>query len=334
MKKIGDIFLKNNEELIEKIKQQSIPGVKKEAPMSGSLRRKVYEFWNTTKDKEKEEHIYFQNYFFRQYGIAARILNNLKKEERSFKPKSLLDVSAKCGQTLFSATKVFSSLEEITVIESSKRNISTMETIFPSELVEKVVVLSKKHIDQLSPKKKFDLVIHSFPGDDAIEVFSKLLPLLSCNGVLVVVNKPQSSVLQEMREIVLKSKELDLRILAPCTHQESCPLAYQNGCSFTQKASNPLSSGLNRSKVQFSYLVISKKDDKKQEKVVRIIEEIQRPKQHVVMKICSDNGIELQTVGKGKLMNRNLGQIYKFAKNAERGGLWFKNLPLEKMHKF
>ena len=144
----------------------------------------------------------------------------------------------------------------------------------------------------------------------------------SCATKFLVIIEPGTmrgfGVVNVVRSALIAAKA---HILAPCPHQDVCPMARTDDwCHFSQRLERTsqhrqLKGGaLAYEDEKFSYIIASRQ--RSAPVGSRIVRHPQKRSGHVQLTLCASHGIETRTV------TRSQKQDYKLARKAEWGGAW------------
>ena len=171
-------------------------------------------------------------------------------------------------------------------------------------------------------KEKADFVITSYminelPEENKNEIIKKLWNMT--NKILLIMEPGTPAGFKNIvnaREILLKE---GANIIAPCSHQNKCPIKEDDWCSFYVRVNR---SGIQRlakkgelgyEDEKFSYIAFSKTPINNQK--TRILRHPQIYQGYVKIKVCTNHGIE------EKIYSKKDGEIYKKVKKLEAGDI-------------
>ncbi|XP_041849109.1 methyltransferase-like protein 17, mitochondrial [Melanotaenia boesemani] len=330
MQKSGDI----DEQLLEdRIRKRVL----------SELRRTTYR-WTPLKYDEELGVVYMAARLAGGYAAVRRALNEIKKRDPSFAPKTLLDFGSGLGTVAWASHSIWGdSLKEMVCVDSSGPM-----NILAERLLKGDDEHAEPHIKQVyfrqflpvSPKVQFDLVVAAFTlselpdTKDREEAAFTLWRKTSSYLVLVESGtKEGHQMLMEARDALLKKQEKTLHdprpasVFAPCPHEMICPkLAQQpiTPCNF-QQMYHPLhpSGHNNTQKEKFSYLILSRSEPAVAEGVdwARLIAPVLRRSRHVHCRVCCPDGQLQHLVVTARKHSRD---VYRCARNSE----WGDQLPI------
>jgi ribosomal protein RSM22 (predicted rRNA methylase) len=290
--------------------------------ISGELSRRYREGRNSKKEgylkSGKDVTAYAAFRLPATYAAVASALKQVSDISADLAPKSLLDVGAGPGTAMWAATSIWQDIEKITLLERESSMIelgrrlaavSTKAAIREAEWI-------KTDITSGAADSSFDLVIASYSlgelrREDLTEVIRKLWAL---TGRLLVIIEPGTpagfSCVKAVRETVIKKGG---KTLAPCPHNEVCPIPAEDWCHFSQRVPRSrlhriVKGGeLSYEDEKFSYVAL--RHEVNTGAGSRIIRHPQIRKGHIQLQLCTTEGIKAITVA------RSEKEAYKRAKD-------------------
>lgn len=234
--------------------------------------------------------------------------------------KSLIDVGAGTGSAAWAAGELLD-LDSIICIENNEymKNLGHALMSCNPDLSSITKWKSSNIVTENLPGKA-DLVIASYVLNELSEgeqqeIADKLWAIADKILLIVETGTPEGyRVISRIRTRLLK---YDARILAPCPHNDACPVTGGDWCHFACRVQRCRLHRMAKGgkapfeDEKFSYLAITKKTT--QTDYVRILRHPVIGKGHVRLEVCAKDGIRQITISK-----RN-GDIYKIAKKANCG---------------
>lgn len=116
--------------------------------------------------------------------------------------------------------------------------------------------------------------------------------------------------------------EQGARILAPCTHENQCPMQGQDWCHFRVRLERSLDHRLAKGGTKpyedekYCYLIARRAEIMSDRMPYRIIKNPMARSGHVVFDLCGQNGVERKTI------SRKMGDAYDVARHKEWGDIW------------
>jgi ribosomal protein RSM22 (predicted rRNA methylase) len=244
------------------------------------------------------------------YAVLCRVLSQVPMG-------SLLDLGAGPGTSWWAARSLWSQLPPITAIER--------EAIF-IELGKKMGVEAAWIQGNLLSFEAFeahDWVLFSY---SLTEIAENEIPLLlktswqaAKKGLIIVEPGTPAS----FRRLISARNLLiswGASILAPCPHVQPCPLKSDDWCHFSVRLERSFlhryakEADLPFEDEKFSYLIVTKEPQPAPQ--ARILRHPERRSGHVVLPLCSSNGLQNATI------SRRHKEVYKKARKAEWGDSW------------
>jgi ribosomal protein RSM22 (predicted rRNA methylase) len=241
---------------------------------------------------------------------------------------SLLDLGAGPGTALWAAAETFSGLRSATLVESDKAWLQLgqrMAAHSPHAVVREARWIRQDLCAGIDCPVH-DLVVISYTLGELTETAARTLLLRAWNlaGRLLAVIEPGTprgfQIVHAARTALLQSHA---KMIAPCPHGSECPMAVTGDwCHFAERLPRTslhrqLKGGaLGYEDEKFSYVAVSRDDCIPAPS--RIVRHPQRHSGHILLTLCSQQGIESQTV------TRSQGKDYARARRAEWGDSWNK----------
>jgi ribosomal protein RSM22 (predicted rRNA methylase) len=269
------------------------------------------------------------------YAANWRVLDEIRRLAPLAEIRSLLDLGAGPGTTLFAAAEIFPALRKATELESSEAWLKLGKQIAGESAH---AVLREAEWVQQDLQSRFDgpphdLVAISYVlGELAPQAAEAQLDRAwSLARQFLVVIEPGTprgfSVIHSARAAMISA---GAHILAPCPHSHACPMAgTRDWCHFAQRVERSSQhrqlkgAALGYEDEKFSYVVASRNIFPQVE--ARIVRHPQKHSGHVRLSLCAREGLETQTV------TRSDKQNYKLARQAQWGEAWreFASAPAE-----
>jgi ribosomal protein RSM22 (predicted rRNA methylase) len=263
------------------------------------------------------------------YSVICYILNQLHQSIPELNFKSLIDIGAGPGTASWAALQHFSSIENVELYEKDTSLIhlgkKLMEEADHSTLREANWL--NVDISQAVEFNLHDLIILSYVVGELSE--EKIEPLIksawkATSKIMIIVEPGTPSGFERIRyirELLIQSNAF---IIAPCPHQEKCPMQKADWCHFVQrlersnihKVVKEVSLGYEDEK--FSYIVAAKESmreilEQKAASQVRILRHPVKHSGHIDLTVCTKTGIE-----EIKFSRRDR-DVYKKARKLEWG---------------
>ena len=257
------------------------------------------------------------------YSALDHILKNYNE-----KINTCYDMGAGTGAATW-AVNQFMHLEKCTCFEREQVMINKKKKLMKGVELLKQVDWKKFDILKDNFTEKADLVITSYminelPEENKNEIIKKLWNMT--NKILLIIEPGTPAGFKNIvnaREILLKE---GANIIAPCSHQNKCPIKEDDWCSFYVRVNR---SGIQRlakkgelgyEDEKFSYIAFSKTPINNQK--TRILRHPQIYQGYVKIKVCTNHGIE------EKIYSKKYGEIYKKIKKLNAGDIIENNTKL------
>jgi ribosomal protein RSM22 (predicted rRNA methylase) len=173
------------------------------------------------------------------YAALAASLNALCEVRPDFAPASLLDIGAGPGTASWAATEAFSSLKGLTLLDTNGAlRALAMDLAHGSTRLSVMTYESGEARAKLAGARKADLVIASYLIGEISETdriaLTELMWTRTKDKLLVVEPGTPAGY---RRIIALRQQLIALgaHVVAPCPHDDTCPLAAPDWCHFTQR---------------------------------------------------------------------------------------------------
>jgi ribosomal protein RSM22 (predicted rRNA methylase) len=245
---------------------------------------------------------------------------------------SALDLGAGPGTAIWAAAEVFPGLQQATLVESDEAWLKLGQRIAANSPHSLLRHAQWVRHDLRTPLDcpAHDLVVISYTLGELSPPAAKALlrqawTLASRFLVVIEPGTPRGfGVIHTARSALIAATAGGVgegQILAPCPHQDACPMAAAGDwCHFAQRVPRTslhrrLKSGaLSYEDEKFSYIVASR--DRSSTALSRIVRHPQKRSGHVQLTLCTRQGIEHRTV------SRSQGKDYQLARQAEWGEAW------------
>lgn len=265
------------------------------------------------------------------YIALERILEELRVLEPHYEPKSLLDIGSQMGIHIWCSKTVYPSLQRIYAIEPNESMIMNGKHILEGMNP----VIWHKDMKGMGRSIKHDLIIlyQQLDSEPLTRWYKKIQDIIQHhllpNGKCIIVERGTTQGFERIRkvrdEVIVKRK--DVQVVAPCLHQQGCPLANDKNvfCHIKQRALlTPLQLQLkkdasrNHKDVNYSYLVFTKgpTPEKEQEGWERLIQAPIKRGKHVILQTCGHNGGINRHV-----ITKSMGPIYSDARKSIWGDM-------------
>lgn len=247
-------------------------------------------------------------YILSRLPATFSVVSNILKKHDFNDCESILDLGSGPGTAIFASVEFLNSLKKITIVEHEisfinqfkefisksgnnilKDSISYNKDILDIDLIPNHdLVISSYVLNELSPEKQ------SFFINKIFQKMNKYIILIEPGTPIGYKN------IIKAREILIS---LGLSIIAPCVHNNKCPISEENWCHFSQRLERTsyqkyLKTGQESYEDEkFSYVIASKQYINNSSNN-RIIRHPQIHKGHIDFTLCTNKGIESTTISK------------------------------------
>lgn len=249
------------------------------------------------------------------------VLREFRDRSGNVQVKTLLDLGAGPGTTLWAGACELPGLTGATLVEPNREMVAVAK-----QLLDRTSVFSRLNTNwrvQMEPNSSYDLVIAGYVLTE-LEPTERILVVenawKACRKAVVVILPGSVSgfkVLLAVRHQLLK---LGATIIAPCPHEDSCPLPDGDWCHFGVR--------LNRSSLhrklkggrlpyedeKISYLVATRGVGMAAE--ARVISRPMMMERRVALKLCGVEGLREEMVTRSNRVS------YRAARKVGWGGVW------------
>ncbi|HUQ36034.1 MAG TPA: small ribosomal subunit Rsm22 family protein [Aestuariivirga sp.] len=259
------------------------------------------------------------------YAAVTFCLAELAGRRPQFSPRMLLDAGSGPGTAAWAATRAYSGISTVTFLDNNLpflKLASSLAAQSDHAALQGARVLNAD-LGNLPGEASADLVIAAYAlaempltkaKDTAIALWK------ACEDTLVVIEPgtPQGFArIHEVRGALLAE---GAHLIAPCTHENSCPIQPPDWCHFSVRlARRREHMHAKRAKVpfedeKFSYLIAARQPDALQG--ARILSPPAESKADIKFKLCSGNGLTQHSIAR-----RDKAE-YKRVRKLEWGGLF------------
>ncbi len=250
------------------------------------------------------------------YAAAVAVLSRLRDQRPGWSPRTLLDAGAGPGTAAWAARAVWPGLERIVLVEAEPEMIALGRQLGLPD-----AEWIRGELDQASGD--FDLVLcgyalNELPGERLGPVTRALWDRAA--DTLVVLEPGTPAGYERVLAVRAAALAAGGFTLAPCPHDDSCPLAAPDWCHFSarlqrgeaHRAVKAVSRGFEDEK--YSYVALAREPAPRPP--ARIIRQPQIRPGHVLLQLSARDGIRQETVAKSRR------ESYREARKAAWGDGW------------
>lgn len=256
------------------------------------------------------------------YAAVYSALSQLKEQLPQLRPHSLLDVGAGPGTASWAAAELFSSLENVTLLERESNMVTLGKKLasYSAKASIKDAEWVRADITDSLDISQYDLIIASYSlGELPDKHYDSLIKKLwdASKGALVII-EPGTPVgysrIMKARSMLINN---NANIIAPCPQSNSCPVQDNDWCHFSQRVSRSRlhkqvkSGDLSYEDEKFSYIAVS--SEHIAEKFSRITRHPQIRKGHIRIDLCTPDGLDSQVI------TQKNKELYKAARDLSWG---------------
>lgn len=253
---------------------------------------------------------------------ALKIAFNAIQERGNLPIKSILDLGAGPGTGMWAACDNFQDIERITLFEKDSAMIALGKrlALFSENQCLQSAHWQESDLETLTTLPPHDLILLSYSvGELHPEKIQSLVKLCweSTKQLLLIVEPGTPAGFERIRFIRSQLIEMGAHLIAPCPHHLACPMSGGDWCHFAARVERTslhrrLKGGdLGYEDEKFSYIAATKTPFELPHS--RILREPMRHSGHVVLKLCTSQGVQNPTISK------KMGDAYKKARKADWG---------------
>ena len=259
------------------------------------------------------------------FAANRRVFAEIAERRPDFAPRSLLDLGAGPGTSLWAAVDAFPGLEKITLVEREAQLVAAGRRMAAGSRHPAVVAAQWRRQDVLakSAAEPHDLVVISYAlAEISMKAAAQFLrSAWEATGGLLAVIEPGTPA-GFARVLAARAALLDwgAHLVAPCPHSQACPMTAGDWCHFAVRlersaAHRRLKQGaLSYEDEKFSYLVAGRAAAELP--AARIVRHPLIRPGHIQLTLCTARGLERRTVAKSQK------EAYRRARRAEWGASW------------
>ena len=258
------------------------------------------------------------------YAALQSALNAI--QERSALPiKSVLDLGAGPGTGMWAVCENFPHIETVTLIEQDIALISLGKRL--AQMSDRPVMHSANwlnaNLEKIGDLPPHDLILLSYSvGELNPQSIGPLIDLCwkSAKMLLLIVEPGTPVGFERIRSIRSQLIDRGAHLIAPCPHHFACPMSGGDWCHFVARLERSSlhrrikKGSLGYEDEKFSYVAATKTAFPLP--ASRILTLPLRRSGHVVLKLCTPQGIQHPTISK------KMGDLYKQARKAEWGDIF------------
>lgn len=243
------------------------------------------------------------------YAAAGAALSEVQRMAPDFEPRSLLDAGAGPGGASWAALEAWPDIAQATLLDASRPFLDMARTLAQDgpRALQAADLRRGDLIAADTAWPRADLVVTSYAlAEIAPAQQSRVVEALwsACEGVLVIVEPGTPAGFARIlaaREILIAAGGA---ILAPCAHQDACPMPAPRWCHFAQRLPRSRDHRLAKNAdapfedEKFSYLAVARPGVSLSPRQARILAPPHSAKPGLEFEVCAAGGLERRFVPK------------------------------------
>lgn len=236
------------------------------------------------------------------YAAVSVVLAELRARAPDFAPATLLDAGTGPGTTGWAALEMFDGIEP-TLMDHSRTFLNLARTLAEGSQLAGADLI-EGDLARFDLKRRFDLVscvyaLTELPDAEMLAAAERLWR--HCDGALVLVEPGRPRDYQRLMAVRRRLIELEGRVLAPCPHENTCPLVEPDWCHFsvrlgrTREHMRMKGGTLGYEDEKFSYLVVAR-PGLGAPAPGRVIRRPEENKFSVTLAVCAPDGVQSRVV--------------------------------------
>lgn len=256
------------------------------------------------------------------YAVISSVLLELKQRMPDLRIESLLDLGAGPGTAMWAAGESFSGLAKIVDIEDVSGWIGIGKQLAQKAKLDAIrrAEWRQGNVLEALPADAFDLVTISYlvnevNSGDALSLVRKAWE--RTRKVLLLIDPGTPAGFERVREVRAELIAEGAHVVAPCPHQDQCPMKDGNWCHFAARLERSSEHRYMKRAVlgyedeKYSYLVVAPVPVPLPS--ARVLRHPKKHSGHVELELCTPEGLKRETFSKKQ------GDDYKRMRKAEWG---------------
>ncbi len=251
------------------------------------------------------------------FAVLESVVDELKKRLPDLTISSYADWGCGPGLSLGILKAAFPMMDAVSFVEKDSGWMSFGKPLL-KELFQEVKqnwypVDFTNSLDTSPDLSLFSYSLGELPIKQAVQVAERAW--MRTNKILVIIEPGTPvgfSYIKELRSTFIKQGAF---IVAPCAHQNSCPMAQEKGewCHFSKRLNRSSehrmlkSAELGYEDEKYAYLIVSKEPAAAYQG--RLVHSIQKRPGHMIMELCTEKGIEKKVVTKSQPLYRQVRKM-------------------------
>jgi len=238
------------------------------------------------------------------YAAVTASLNALREIRPDFSPKSLLDVGAGPGTATWAAAEAFSSLQDFTLLDANRAlRALALDLAGGNARLRDMTYRPGEARAELTKAEAADLVVASYMigeiGDAERKALAELMWAKTRDTLLIVEPGTPGGYARilDLRTQLIAS---GAHVVAPCPHNDKCPLSAPDWCHFTQRLQRSRAhkqvkgAELPFEDEKFAYVALTREPVRRHP--ARVLAQPVVTKVEVSAKLCTSDGLAITKV--------------------------------------
>jgi len=232
------------------------------------------------------------------YAVAMAVFEAVAEASPKFAPKSLLDAGCGPGTASFAATQTWDEIAQVTMVDTNPAFLAMAKSLAADFSAFTNSACLRLNLDASAPPRA-ELVAASYVlAEIADAKLSKVVAQLwaATNEMLVLIEPGTPHGFRRIRTAREHLIAAGAHVLAPCTHDASCPIAGSDWCHFAQRLPRSRdhlkvkSASVPFEDERYSYIAVSRQPVARANKA-RIIAPPHLAKAGVTLPLCTERGL-------------------------------------------
>ena len=250
------------------------------------------------------------------YAAIRSVLDQFPKEDEA---KTILDLGAGSGSATLAAFDRWPNLGAATLVEHNKEILDLGRNFLENSADYVQADLRSVEISQQRDVVFLAYVMGEFNQDDQLKILEKAWQASRQYLVIITPGTPR-----DFNELLLLRQKLIEKggtVIAPCPHNNACPMSKDDWCHFSVRLQRTsLHRHIKQATLSFEdekycYLIVSKEPVLRKTNA-RIIKKPIQASGHTILDLCEENGLKRVTISKKQK------SYYKKANKAQWGDGW------------
>jgi ribosomal protein RSM22 (predicted rRNA methylase) len=260
------------------------------------------------------------------FAAVHAALCELRARRPQARVERVLDLGAGPGTAAWAAAAVFDELRAVTCLERDSGLAALgrrLASAAPHAALRDASWI-EADLERAGDPGRHDLVIASYVlGELSAPAVARLVDVAraASGGALVLVEPGTPGGFARVLQARARLLSAGARLLAPCPHEQACPLEGRDFCHFAARVSRSAEhrrakgGALGYEDEKFAYVAVAC-DGQGSPAPARLVRRPLARGGHVVLDLCAHTGLRRETVG------RRAGESYRRARRAEWGDAW------------